>query len=189
MATGIEVWFGYTYPEYHKKAPITAPRLPWPLPTDGSEDGPLEEFPDRFDEWSGTLDEALQAAHHAACVAVGWKPVPKPKKKKSALPQVFFETPARETWNECGTEFSPFGLAMEWGGEMEFELPEVPIGVALSGRYRPVFLDYATDGCLPNPLVIWTPETKKMIEIARGEIVKRVAWLLDAKPMVVEIHY
>lgn len=87
-------------------------------------------------------------------------------------------------------ECSPFRLGMALYGEMGYDFPAVPIGVALSGRYFPTFLDYRDEsGTLPAPLVVWTPEMAGMIDAAVRHIVSRVPWLGRGKTMVVEMHY
>jgi hypothetical protein len=178
VATGIEVWFGYTYEEYDRKAPIDAPRLP-----EGTTAGNAKEegnsWYDRFQEYAdiAAVRNPLETAWVGACMELGWKVG---KKKGRYWPVT---TPAGRS------EFVPFSLHAQYGGEMEFDFPDLPVGVALSGRYYPRFLDYKTDGCLPNPLVLWTPEMERMIEVARVEILKYAAWLMDGKLMIVEQHY
>ena len=87
MANGNEIWLGYTYPEYHEKAPKDAPRIPWPLPTDGSEDGPLEEFPDLLYLYSRNTRDPLIEAWIAACTELGWDKIG-PRKKEKLLPRL-----------------------------------------------------------------------------------------------------
>ena len=183
MATGIELWLGYTYPEYHKKAPPDAPRVPWPLPTDGSEDGPRETWPDEFYAYSRRKDvrEPLVQAWLGAVKEMGWG-IATPAKGKA---RTYFNVNTVAGKDE----FSPFSLDKQFGGEMEFDFPHVPIGVPLSGRYFPVFLDHKSSGCLSNPLNLEDPELLRMITIARQHITNAVLWLAAAKLMVVLIHY
>lgn len=183
MATGIEIWLGYEYTEYHAKAPPDAPRVPWPLPADGSEDGPREDWPAAFDRYADRAEvrNRLEAAWVAACGETGWK-VLKQKEKRY--------WPVRVPGSARAYDFSPFCLDKQFGGEMGFDFPEVPIGVPLSGRYFPTFLDYKdSSGALPNPLVVWEPETARLIDVAARHITAAVPWLRDARTMVVLIHY
>jgi hypothetical protein len=183
MATGNEIWFGYTYPEYHEKAPADAPRVPWPLPTDGSEDGHREEWIDQFDEFCKAVDPHLKEAWLAAVKELGWPtPVPKRGKGNEGYFTIHVEGGKRD--------FTAFSLYRQIGGEMEFDFPDVPIGVPLSSRYFPTFLDWRDpSGTLPNPLVIWTPEMARMIDVATRHIVTAVPWLRAGKVMVLELHY
>lgn len=180
MATGTEIWFGYMYPEYHVKAPPDAPRMPWPIPNDGSEDGWSEEWREAMGLYSHNAT-VVQEAWMCAMNRIGLKPGT-PKERD------FFPVYVAE--NKERYDFVPFKLEYELGGEMGWAFPDVPIGVALSSRYFPTFLDYrSSSGTLPNPIIIWEEETKKLIDIAVEEIVKAVPWLKSGKLMVLEIHY
>lgn len=193
MAQANEVWLGWLYPQYHEKAPADAPRMEgwkpeWAagLPETRQERADFlevnAEWKFAFDGWvKKTCDRPLLNAWLDAVKAMGWTAKPA---KKSLRQGHVVETPAGK-W-----EFSPFSLGAEYGGEMEFFPPDMPIGVPLSSRYYPTFLDYRDpSGALPNPLVVWDRETAKMIEVAARHIVAAVPWLANAPTMVVEIHY
>lgn len=188
MANGNEIWLGYNYPEYHMRSPKDAPRLPWPLATDGSDDGDEIAFRERLDTYFHRKDVSLplRKAHESCCLEMGWLPAKKPRGITSRLPRTYWRVGGKA--GEV-LEFDPFNFDVQIGGEQGFEVPDIPIGVPLSGRYAPVFLDYKNDGGLSNPLNLEDPELLKMILLAREHIFAHVPWLADAKWLLVECHY
>lgn len=180
MAYGNELWLGFLYPEYQAVAPQEAARVEWPLSTDGSEDGILEDWPDVFELYADTLKAPLLDAWKNSAADMGW-PKPKPAGRG---------TLAAGYWKIGAVEFIPFALDMLFGTEMEFAFPDVPVGVALSSRYFPTFIDHRSrHGTLPNPLVLGDPHTDTMIAVAKKRIVEAVPWFAAAKIMLVERHY
>ena len=185
MAEGNEIWLAYRYADYHEKAPPDAPRLrEW----NGSLDQEHlehvtevnDDWIDLFDEWARKHKGLLRRAFDAACAEMGWKIVSVTKSGDIEL-----EIAPGKQW-----EFAPFDFDREWDTEAGFELPDLTIGVALSSRYFPRFLDYDDPhGALPNPLNLDDKELGRMVGIAKKHIIAEEPWLADASIMVLMIHY
>lgn len=196
MANGIEVWFGYTYLDYLKYAPDTMPKLRYMeedekavgkvVPAEVIRDDPDEYLWD-IEKWQEafnlaaekTVNSLLLAAWIMTCEELGYK--------VGAFENSLRRREIKTQWGE--TEANPFELQTEVGGEMEFEFPDLPIGVGLSGRYHPVLLDIRDDGMMPNPMMVWDDDIKKMIDVAAKHIIAVLPWMVNAKPMVVSLHY
>jgi hypothetical protein len=200
MAYGNEIVLGFTYdkwPILEKELKLNIPR-----PRPGDPNG-FEEYEEGFFEDLSEIDglreywenfdvheivEKLLTPHQAvllkaweiSCEEMGWKLLEKAKKKKSFLP---YMTPAGER------EFSPWQL--EFGYD-PYNMEETPdqaiIGVAVSGRYFPTFLDWKdAHGGIWN--FVFGPKPVQELEIARRNIIKAIPVFEAADWIIREKHY
>lgn len=85
--------------------------------------------------------------------------------------------------------FSPFSLQLYFDpDEMGDEPENAVLGVGLSGRYFPSYLDWRSEhGCIEH--VVMDEQTMDMIEKAKEEITKAFPPAKDFEVMYVECHY
>ena len=127
-------------------------------------------------------NDALVDAHYNACLEMGWKPKGKKKKNTMIGEYPIFETPLGLR------EFSPFSLEVHYDpGEMGEGPEQAILGVAVSGRYFPTFIDWEdSSGTIWN---LVCDHTQPMWVIAKKHICTALPWMKDAKWVVKEKHY
>lgn len=204
MAYGNEIVLGFPYakwPILEKELKLNIPR-----PRPGDPNG-FEEYEEGFFADMSEIDglreywENLEAheiiekslepyqaillkAWHVSCAEMGWKPVEKKKAKKSRKDDYpVYITPAGER------EFSPWQLQFSYDpGEMCETPDQAIIGVAISGRYFPTFLDWKdSSGGIWN--FVFGPRPVQELEIARRNIIKALPVFENADWIVRENHY
>lgn len=86
-------------------------------------------------------------------------------------------------------EFSPWGIELFYDpGEMGHTAKDIVLGVALSGRYVPTFLDWKDAHGTLEP-VRFNSELNDMTAIARKRLEEAWPYLAQADLMVVSKHY
>lgn len=192
MATGNEIWLGGSCDFYWKHAPPDAPRLPTCEELDDPESSgdELREFGAAFEAYADGYRTRLLRAWYDAIAAVGWTPDVSFDHAREQRDKPAFPGPIDVSTPVGPRQMYPFVLRADHCDAMGYEPPEMPFGVALSGRYRPTFLDYRDEsGAIPPVLPIWDEEYFSMIAIARPLIVRVLPWLAEAKICVVEQFY
>jgi hypothetical protein len=122
------------------------------------------------------INEALVKAHYEACLEMGWI-----LKKVGKYPEYpVYETP------KGLREFSPFNLEVHFDHSEMGEKPEhAVIGVSVSGRYFPTFVDWENKHgtiyniiCDPNQL-IWQVAKKHICAVL--PCFKNAQWIIKEK--------
>jgi len=211
MAMGIELWLAYPRMEWERHAPPDAPRLhlgnatvrPAGLPEKHTDkqytqwraacdswraeaEAGYDDWREKFDEWAGRQKAALRKAWEGAVKEMGWSFEGKGKPGRKAHSTVRGEYPAVD-----GVEHSPFDLdAPGLHNEGGFELDTLPVGVPLSSRYYPCFLDHEdSSGGLPNPLDLTDATLTTRVRVAKRHITAALPWMELARLNVVLMHY
>lgn len=84
--------------------------------------------------------------------------------------------------------FTQFQVELFWDQDME-PLPEQAVlGVSLSSRYVPTFLDWRDEHGTLYPIV-FDDEMNTLIFLATEELTRVLPWMTDAKVIVLERHY
>jgi hypothetical protein len=171
MAYGAELVLGFKFQDFAKIAHLT------------SVDLQNYNFEDEYDTKEQVSNDfmqyfdALKIAHLEALKTAGFPVVSEPGSLLKAI-------------TEMGErEFVSFRLKWYFDPyEMDDSVEDGIVGIALTGRYRPTFLDWKNKHGTISGLSI-NQELLEMVEIARTEIVKVIPVFADAELIIKENHY
>jgi hypothetical protein len=171
MAFGFELVLGFPFEQFSKVSHLTKVDIQnrqW-----NNEDDFRDEVLDEFLHFS----DALKVAHLLTLKKVGFYDVVEDARGFTAI------TPLGKR------DFSPFHLQWKFDPyELEDQIKDSIIGISLSGRYVPTFLDWkSTHGTISNVAI--NKELLDMVKIARTEIVKVIPEFADAELIIREEHY
>ena len=179
MAYGTELWLGWG------GGPERWGNIAKELQLEFEE--PLEELgPNSYldiETWPEDSAAALKEAHRLSLEAAGFTRLSKPSVARRVVDYPCYRTPVGER------EFSPFAIDVLCDpGELGMELKDAVLGVALSGRYFPTYLDWrdahgTLDFCELNEA------TMKMIGYARLHIEHVLPVFKSANLVIVTQHY
>lgn len=178
MAYGNEVWLAYVG-EDKIRTVLASLGIKLPGLTVDREPGSWDAFEDALRNLP--YHQALRKAHLCALGLLGFMVA---DVQRNASPSyTAFDTPLGRR------EFAPFELEFSFDpDEMGEEPKHAILGVPLSGRYTPTFLDWKNvDGTL-HPVVFDT-EMIRNIRIAREEILVAAPFMKAAPIIVIERHY
>lgn len=132
-----------------------------------------------YENVNNDIDKILKTAHHDACVVAGWT-VHEDDELYESDSQVAVDTDVGRR------EMYPFVLEVFYDPHEIGDLPKhAKVGVAISGRYQPTFLDYQDE----NGTLMDVPIDLNLVMIARDAIAAHLPIFKDAKLMIVEKHY
>ena len=141
-------------------------------------DGFIQECEDNCNsfEFIEDMNQHARKAHNEAAKMSGWTLV----KDDVRLPE--YMTPYGHR------KVAPFDFGIYFDTDTMGETPEdMTMGVALSGRYFPTFLDIENaHGTIYN---FSLDKNKAQIDLAREEIVKELPFMKDAEVILREIYY
>ena len=129
-----------------------------------------------------TIDEKFRAIHHQCCLDMGWTPLKKKKPRFKNDDYPIYET------SKGPREFAPFRLELFYDpGEMGEDPEHAILGVALSGRYFPTFLDWKD----PHGGVqfVFNTELNNGIAAARLRLIEGFEIFDESLIAIKEIHY
>lgn len=202
MAFGIEIVLGFKYPQWNIIENGLGFKMPRPIEGDPhgfdlfekgyfddfSELDALKEYWEHDDldlDLNGILEPIfdrhapqLAQAWHAACLEMGWKFL-----NQESQNSYLYETPLGQR------ELIPFCFELFYDRSEFEDTPEQAIlGIALSGRYFPTFLDWDDrHGGLYNYSI--GPKLPKEMEIAIKHINKAFPFFEQADWIIKEQHY
>lgn len=124
-------------------------------------------------------NKLLQAAHAAACGDMGWELL-----KPMDHLYITYETPLG------AQELAPFTLEYDYDREeMDDDEEDAVFGVAVTGRYRPTFVDWRAPHGGSGNAVVFDKRTLAEMEIAKKRIVEALPEFADAVWIVKQKHY
>lgn len=124
-------------------------------------------------------NKALQEAHAAACAEMGWELI-----KPMDHLYITYELPFGKQ------ELAPFALEYCYDREeMGDDEEDAVFGVAVTGRYRPTFVDWREPHGGSGNAVVLDTRTLTEMEIAKKHIVAALPEFADAVWIVKQKHY
>ena len=159
MADGIELILGYTW-KMLKDIPQFEGRT-------------IEDLDDNPFEYR----EELRRAHRKACADMGFKFLKTDKENYD-----IYETPLGKR------TMKPFVLECHYDPSNEETEEEAIIGISVSHRYFPIFVDWKDDNGSIY-MAVFDEETNNILEIAINRILEELPWMSKAVWIVKQKHY
>lgn len=205
MACGVEIVLGFGFQKWHVIEDAAGFRMPRPLPGDPhgydryepgyfdgmSEEDAIQEYWESIDcfgileqsESIQSINRILLEAWKDAVADMGWRYIGLAGGRNPSLGHHNCETPLGKR------EFRPWELSLFYDHANLGERPvDGLLGVSISGRYKPVFLDWANPhGTIWNQVI--GPNPPKEMMIARDRIIDHVPCFEYADWIVRENFY